>query len=79
MTSQREERAVREIECEDDAGKRFTVIEHKIFVVSISLSGQRRETAISNVFRLKSGAQVNWLDEERFVIGELDKIIRKVR
>ncbi len=77
--SKRIHKEVSRIECEDDAGNRYTVVAYDVYVAATTLSGKRGETKVSNGFELLGGGRVDWFDADRFQVFGTNVVIRKIR
>lgn len=71
-------REIGRIECEDDQGRPYTVVEYQNYRVWKGMDGVAQEVPTTRAMTLRNGEPVNFVDDDTFEIVRTDTIIRRV-
>lgn len=73
------EREIERFECQDENGRRYTIVAYQEFTAFNPLSGSTRWVAGSKRLELADGSSfVNYIDEQRCKIVATDTVVQRV-
>ncbi|MET3526481.1 hypothetical protein [Phenylobacterium koreense] len=73
------ERELERFECQDEDGRRYTIVAYQEFTAFNPVSGSTRWVAGLKRLELSDGSSfVNYIDEQRYKIVATDTVVRRV-